>query len=551
MDLLLSQRKRILSSLDSSAIQGRDQDNGDDAKTWRDRVLQVFLNRSGGQESVNVAMLRIWLAHESMLSILAPADRALLSPPLSQPLVKHITRHFYPTLFPIIQADLEGNALTLDVDGSVFGYLLDSILGGASLESLVGASIVDDIDKMWTAAGRVAPRVDVLTKSFARVAPSAAVHPRPPVRTLAFAHSVFDRCIDGVRTVTDHHDPLSEAKKSLSVLLNPFAGVFDPQSAPAHRALAKAPPVDAKARVRKLKRDQRQMTHLTRLAGSLTGVAGVTLQQEVIVTAPPPSSSKNKSSQISVVPKTKTKPGKAVTLSKAEQIRQANTKQKAAQADASADTWWRNQLEELKKHSLTKQQEALDLLFRNPKAQEEWLKAEMTLYRLDLVVRSWIEDPKAEDTVVAERYRVRILAEIKNVGSMKGCTPSIRKTLAGLLNALGMGGVELSKHSLGDSADRNPLFSFTRTWSKSKERPAYPYFPIEESPVEFQLRAFGDFMDRSMDSKVDHRTSFDPDAWQRVVLDKVDQRSSMLVVAPTSAGCVQQRSAPIIGSPFP
>jgi hypothetical protein len=550
MDLLWSRRKGILSDLDNSAIRVQSQSNAEYADTWRERVLRAFLNPSVNRELVNIATLRIWFAHQSLLSHLASADRALPPPHLSQPLVEYITNRFYPLLFPILQAELEGKDFMLDVDGSVFGFLLDAVLGGAFLENLVGHSIIQDIDAIWAAAGNVVPRVDVLTANFARAVPKAAVPPSPLIRTLAFGHEVFDPYISDIHTVVEHQDPLSTSKQPISILMNPYAGVVDPQSAPAHRTLARAPAVDVKAQNRRLKRDQRLMTNLTRLAGSLTGAAGAVLQQQVIVATPAPSSSKGKLSKNSQISKTKAKPGKVASLSKAEQIRQANTKLKAAQADASADVWWRNQLDEFKKLPLAKQQGNLEPLFRNPKAQDENLKAEMTLYRLDLVVRTWIDDPKADDTVVAERYRVKILAEVKNVSGMKGCTPSMRKTLAGLLKALGMNGVELPKYPDGDSADRSTLFVFTKTWSKSKERPVHPYFPIQGSSIEFQLRAFGEYMDRSMDSKADHRTSFDPDAWQVAVLDEIDQRSSILAVAPTSAGYVYRLPIPTIDSPL-
>lgn len=39
-----------------------------------------------------------------------------------------------------------------------------------------------------------------------------------------------------------------------------------------------------------------------------------------------------------------------------------------------------------------------------------------------------------------------------------------------------------------------------------------------------------------MDGQADARVSFVPDAWQRNVLDRLDTRESVLVVAPTSAG---------------
>jgi ATP-dependent RNA helicase DDX60 len=43
-------------------------------------------------------------------------------------------------------------------------------------------------------------------------------------------------------------------------------------------------------------------------------------------------------------------------------------------------------------------------------------------------------------------------------------------------------------------------------------------------------------MDRNMNSKPDGRVDFEPDEWQRKVLDELDAKHSVFVVAPTSAG---------------
>lgn len=53
---------------------------------------------------------------------------------------------------------------------------------------------------------------------------------------------------------------------------------------------------------------------------------------------------------------------------------------------------------------------------------------------------------------------------------------------------------------------------------------------------DLQLEYGGPYMDRRFDPKADSRVPFDPDAWQRRVLDSIDEDNSMLVVAPTSAG---------------
>ena len=56
-------------------------------------------------------------------------------------------------------------------------------------------------------------------------------------------------------------------------------------------------------------------------------------------------------------------------------------------------------------------------------------------------------------------------------------------------------------------------------------------------PIEFQLVHVGPFFDRNMDSAPDPRVhDFEPDKWQRDVLDGIDAGQSLFVVAPTSAG---------------
>ena len=53
---------------------------------------------------------------------------------------------------------------------------------------------------------------------------------------------------------------------------------------------------------------------------------------------------------------------------------------------------------------------------------------------------------------------------------------------------------------------------------------------------EFQLMHCGPYMDRNLDSAPDSRVPFEPDGWQRKVLDELDSNNSIFVVAPTSAG---------------
>lgn len=59
---------------------------------------------------------------------------------------------------------------------------------------------------------------------------------------------------------------------------------------------------------------------------------------------------------------------------------------------------------------------------------------------------------------------------------------------------------------------------------------------VEMGPQEFQLNYCGPYMERSFDSRPDPRVEFQPDGWQRKVLDAIDADKSVFAVAPTSAG---------------
>jgi hypothetical protein len=77
----------------------------------------------------------------------------------------------------------------------------------------------------------------------------------------------------------------------------------------------------------------------------------------------------------------------------------------------------------------------------------------------------------------------------------------------------------------------------------SKLRTALRVLPARHQALEgalssscFQLTHMGPRFIRKVDSSNDDRVSFMPDRWQKDMLDAVDRRESLLVIAPTSSG---------------
>lgn len=104
-------------------------------------------------------------------------------------------------------------------------------------------------------------------------------------------------------------------------------------------------------------------------------------------------------------------------------------------------------------------------------------------------------------------------------------TPAVAQVVRGLVELLGMPTIPVQ----AGKQIRKLAFSFD---IKALQ-------PVRELVTDYralQLEYGGPYMDRRFDSKPDERVRFEPDAWQRDVLDAIDANNSLLVIAPTSAG---------------
>ncbi|KMU86321.1 DEAD/DEAH box helicase [Coccidioides immitis H538.4] len=173
---------------------------------------------------------------------------------------------------------------------------------------------------------------------------------------------------------------------------------------------------------------------------------------------------------------------------------------------------------------------AKQYLATRPSHKRAMIQAEVSIYLLSILVELWIAK-----CVAGERRRFLHIAAfiwdmVCSMAKMKeAITLQIASYLTNTIKALGLP-AELDFHpgrKLSKSSVSSPVFPSGKVGS----------LDIGVSPTEFQLLHAAPFLDRNMGSAPDPRVrDFEPDEWQRKVLDEIDAKRSLFVVAPTSAG---------------
>ncbi|EJF61300.1 P-loop containing nucleoside triphosphate hydrolase protein [Dichomitus squalens LYAD-421 SS1] len=500
------------------------------------------------------ALLQVFVAHMLFLPHLDLRERARPRVFLPSKLVGLLTRDFLPKVF----LALEDIASVSDLDGRIFSVLLNSILRDDTtpLQTLIGSDLADVLDKLWTTHQLPSPDYGALRRQFpaSTGVPDAGETDSPPLSLLPFHHPLFDEELGTIKidaeelSSDDNDDEGSGAHLEFNTVFSDTQHWHNHKRAilPPHLGGSDSTaPMDERQKKRQLRSEQRFMSKLQWQAETLTGALGTPLQQMVIPSAAtarksrPGTSLKVDDSR----PATPTrggagKKGKKETLSSADKIRLANQAKKHAKEDDSNVVWWQEQLAAIEDRPTSSKVTAVEHLMRNKRTKDGWLSVESRLYRIHLEFCRWLEDSNHESALVRDRFTVSIMCMVKDLYESKELFPTAAAKLATCLISLGFDDYIESFESIATvSAEDHKLhFDFVKLVKSKSGHPVHKWMRIKEDSVVWQLRLFGEFMDRSMDSSSDPRVSFKPDAWQRKVLDCLDRNESVLVAAPTSAG---------------
>lgn len=303
---------------------------------------------------------------------------------------------------------------------------------------------------------------------------------------------------------------------------------------------AQQTPATAKDKARSLKRDQRFMAEMQSYAASLTNAAGKALEPETLTV------SDAKANKMHVFkesddagPSNKKTPGA-----------KAQTQRKGAGKKA--------MLEDIAANKAIKDSENEDRLFTAWRTVRNNLESERSLQSKYHKIRAYLQDlsdPKRKILEAEVQYHLSvILFDIYRTLRKSIVAFSSKEELFGVISLL------------WDTSRKTAMLdSLTITIADSLREivkalrlpdPGIPIvtrdrklacdpgllvlkdneIAIDLDDQDFQLLHCGPYMDRNLDSAPDSRVPFQPDGWQRQVLDDLDAQKSVFVVAPTSAG---------------
>lgn len=482
-------------------------------------------------------------------------NRTVGSQGCNRDLDAHLRGEFLPQVFSLIDAYLSEWNLDLDLDGNMFIALLGILFSDTALS--LSQRLGDLLSR--TATSIPSPPDDpVHLETFRSMFPFQVLHPTPrplaaaPKSLLPFRHYVFD---DGFSLVNLSSDDPEEIVEYGALEFGRDAAFNDEchwhnakrHILPKHLGGEQEKPSNEWQRTRMIKRQQRFMSRLTIDAATMTGALGARFNRLTIVTARTDEAQGKHSGnhvrstldtlflqELMCTPQVKGNKklgSKEKPMSSKEKLLAEIAAKKLKKDADRQQEWWKGQLKDegLSGFDLDQNLRTLAALERNPRTAEGWLRDEALLYRLHLTISKWIFQINDQDTdSVRDHYTVAIMRIVKELSESKHLTPAIHRVISTVLTVLGFESFVIPPPE--SHLDRPLCFDFAKIVESKSGRPLYEFMRITEDPVTWQLRLFGEFVDRSMGSKPDPRVSFAPDAWQREVLDCLDRNESILVV---------------------
>lgn len=518
----------------------------------RDLAIILALSlmfENGSWNTTETRQVREIILHSVLLSEYRLCDRAMgqnKDPQQSNPFFGNAVTPLRLTINSIAWNDyIACNTLPCDMgdllDGSVFHYLLDNdhVFEPAVIAKFNSrvALLEQFCNVSLTFKGLTGNPENA---SISEKSKKSAVEKQIFQPVLFFKHPVFDAHLTPVRLTVDEDG---------SEHINPETSMIFKELSHWHNH---SRPVGAKSGVKMTekqafwanRRNQNFMAEMRDYAASLTNAVGAELQPESVFVQsskgkasrqqrtiePPPS--KNKEAKR---PTNSGKPGRKgnppVNNVKDKAAAEREKKENEAKAKQ-LQAWGRMRDSYDKERNLVSRfSKAKEYLVR-PSDQRAAIEAEVSVYLLNTLLEYWVSKCRAGERDAHLHIAALIWDMICGIAKMKeSLTPEIAALVTKTTKALGLPDVSF------DIVQSDKKSSTKHAQSSPLEFVNGVKVDIGIATTEFQLLHAAPFFDRNMGSAPDARVrDFEPDEWQRAVLDEIDANRSLFVVAPTSAG---------------
>lgn len=514
--------------------------------TQRDYLTILSLGRMLTSDPSLAELASILLVHTVLLENLAVPDRRL---PIDRKAAKSnsqlssLIERFSKTASSVLVEEswtrsMELGHVKCDVADLIDGRLLQ-ISASLDHQKLLAKGPASSFESLAHALCTVCGIHLKLRKGDDEIQEMAATPDKTPLDNLAilpFSNTVFDKHLVSINIVC--------AKPTL-----------DPQMGRIHREIthwhnAKRPlivkavvPVNPREAKRIMKRNDFFMAEMQSYAASLTNATGKSLEPEIVTVSDKVPNKALKSSDNANVaePNTRsngTKPSKGKASGKKPTGKQAMMNDiaanKAAKDSDSVEkifsSWRIVRMDLAAEKSLQSQYAKMTAYLNNLSEQKRAvLKAEVQWNILNILISMYtilLKEKGSHNT--SEKYGVAAMLfdTVRKLLTTEGLTKTIATQIQIVIKALRLPSVDV----VMPAADRKLAYDPGMRLAGKGE------LDLGLEPYEFQLAHAGPYMDRNLDSAPDSRVPFEPDGWQRKVLDELDQDHSIFVVAPTSAG---------------
>ncbi|KAI1287759.1 hypothetical protein F5Y03DRAFT_113782 [Xylaria venustula] len=511
-----------LSKLDWTLYQG---------KSYRELLTAIALHRvvESGRVKKPESMMIAMILQTVIIGHTRLEERTLtLTLPIHDEPVATFLEHFCKTITDIVGSDPGSslaNGLTWDAFDIVDGRLFLSLYTIVSKRKPIPTKLVDKAKPLFKCVENWC-RVPLLENTYFKISPSSEVEKlhtnltTPQATILPFSHEVLNKFLAPVQLeTTELHESVNEGKvfRELTHWHN-AKRVLEPKQ------IQKKPGFHAR------KRNQKFMADTLVYSASLTNATGKLIKPRTILAevSAPPSKKSVPNRTVSNAPQGKKKTRGVSGKDSAHEAASLTHTRKLEKKNNPTFRYWHTFTHELSgQQTLIKRFQKANKYFLNLTTEDRAvIGAEVSLYLCDTLYRAWEKEAAVTSSEQALGIGSLLFSQIMQTAAVPGSTQEVAAALQVLSSVIGIPSPESSNQEMIS----RPLSFKPRVY----EAGITPLLTL--GAREFQLEYCGPFLERAFDSRKDDRVPFDPDAWQRSVLDSIDANHSLFIVAPTSSG---------------